>query len=326
MSDIQIRRLTQEHNADMLALYNVVFNRAESDSFWITKHYTNPYGDSVFWGAFSNDELVAMNGFMPLQFVWNDKTYNVLISCESAVSEQFRHRGLFSRIIREAEKWAQSQGFDFMIGIPNMNSYPGFVKLGWETVGRAIPYGRIVNFRRWAGAQEKGRPVANVILFMNHLRNCITGSRKNDITVQKINEKEFEALQSTHDIHCNYSYEYLHWKCRPNNISLFKVIDLERVVLLAACNDTQILLVDFLDTRTDRRHVWLRVLTEEVFRDAPVAEIIDNDRILSDEILSQAGFVSRRLPPYHRILKRLSPRALAEIVPENVIIHTLEEG
>lgn len=132
MSDIIIKALDQSTIDRQIALFDKVFSTQTNRAMWLHKHYNNPYIDCAnIFGAFYAERLVGLNAFMPGRYIYNGRIYKAAQSCESAIDPDFRRRGIFSQIIMYAEDEYIKSGYDFLVGYPNQNSYPAFLKMNW---------------------------------------------------------------------------------------------------------------------------------------------------------------------------------------------------
>lgn len=64
-------------------------------------------------------------------------------ACQSAdtmTDPDYRGEGLFTKLARMTYLEAQKQGIQLIFGFPNENSYPGFIKLGWQFNGYLNQY------------------------------------------------------------------------------------------------------------------------------------------------------------------------------------------
>ena len=134
-----------------IRVYKQAFNNpleeSELRARWEKKHYNNPCGNSLIFGVFINGELAGMNAYMPYSFNYNGVNIKCLQSCESGVPHRFQGRGIWGKIVRYAVEYVfANTDYEFIFGFPNYrNSYPGFVKMKWSTVGQMNNYLMINN-------------------------------------------------------------------------------------------------------------------------------------------------------------------------------------
>ena len=125
-----------EEQVLLVQAFNPSLDIEQCSREWQNKHYKNPLGESIIFGAYFNGKLVGMNAYMPVEYNQGGKKYAVLQSCDSKVLEECRGHGIWSKIVRTAVEYIFSQTeYVAIIGFPNYrNSYPGFIKMKWQTV------------------------------------------------------------------------------------------------------------------------------------------------------------------------------------------------
>lgn len=89
---------------------------------------------STFFGAFENDHLLGLNGFVRHSVFVSGRQSAVYQSCSTATDPAYRGRGIFTSIVRHAQS-ALATGALSIIGFPNENSMPIFIgQLGFRPV------------------------------------------------------------------------------------------------------------------------------------------------------------------------------------------------
>lgn len=150
-SVIKVKLLNDESIDEQVNVYRKSFGFSCSDldikKKWVSKHYENPNGGSLIFGAYDGERIVGINAFMPLKYSLKGKDIIVYESCESGVLPEYRGRKIFSSLINAAEKYIEEQTEACaLIGFPNYrNSYPGFLKLGWKEVAKMSNYILVCN-------------------------------------------------------------------------------------------------------------------------------------------------------------------------------------
>lgn len=134
--EIVIKKLDRSSAQEQVNLFNKVFNKNASLDAWLHKHYYFSTGDSGVFGAYDKDKLVGINGFIPMSFKYNSISITGLQSGDTAIDQAYRGKGIFSIIISTAQDYYRQKDVDVIIGFPNDNSYPGFIKLRWEEIAR----------------------------------------------------------------------------------------------------------------------------------------------------------------------------------------------
>ncbi len=138
--DIEIKQLDRDTLSDQLMVYRAAFSSSkdydENKAMWVRKHYENPLGDSLVFGAYSDGKLAGMNSYMPVDYMYQGEVIPLLQSCESGVLPEFQGKGIWSKVVRYAiDHILHETEYHGVIGFPNYNnSYLGFKKMGWETL------------------------------------------------------------------------------------------------------------------------------------------------------------------------------------------------
>ena len=95
----------------------------------------NPWGQAVGTNAYAGDALVAHYTTVPIVANLEGKRTWGLVSLNTATHPEHQGKGLFTKLAELTYARAQSLGFEFVIGVANANSTPGFTrKLGFQLV------------------------------------------------------------------------------------------------------------------------------------------------------------------------------------------------
>lgn len=94
------------------------------------KHWyiDNPNGNVISFNAFYNDVLVAHYALVPIQMKVDGKIVNGLLSMATVTDPEHQGKGLFKRLAKESFDYSKQNGYQFVVGVANANSYPGFIK------------------------------------------------------------------------------------------------------------------------------------------------------------------------------------------------------
>ena len=105
-------------------------------SYWHWKHVANPFGLSPVLTAHADDQLVGLRVFM--RWVWQSAAERVpsVRAVDTATHPEFRGRGIFRTLTLRLVEDMQREGIGFVYNTPNEFSRPGYLKMGWEEVGR----------------------------------------------------------------------------------------------------------------------------------------------------------------------------------------------
>ncbi len=100
--------------------------------------YQNSVGLSKLATVRCNGKLVAMNGLIPMEICNSGFPTVGWMSCDTATHPNYQGRGLFKLCVLALEDSLPDGAFLF--GFPNLNSMPGFTKMGWRRLAEIDLY------------------------------------------------------------------------------------------------------------------------------------------------------------------------------------------
>jgi GNAT superfamily N-acetyltransferase len=100
------------------------------------KHRDNAFGRSPAWVACDHGEVVGFRTFMRWGFRQGAQRYAAVRAVDTATHRAYRGRGIFAGLTARAVVEMTALGIDFVFNTPNDQSRPGYLKLGWQPVGR----------------------------------------------------------------------------------------------------------------------------------------------------------------------------------------------
>lgn len=99
------------------------------------QYLLNPDGKVLGFDAWKNDALAAHYVTIPLTASVNNKTVRGLLSLNTATRPEHQGKKLFTRLAEQTYRLAGDEGYQFVIGVANANSTPGFInKLGFSLI------------------------------------------------------------------------------------------------------------------------------------------------------------------------------------------------
>lgn len=216
-------------------LYNKVFHHEATAESWKRKHYSNPLqkGKSYVMCAFAGNKLVGINGFSFIQYRYNSIIIKAIESCDTAVDPEYRGQGIFSGMIQQAEIEFKKMGYDVLVGFPNDNSFPGFLKLGWEEKARIKRMFYPVNLQKiiYAKYSRKVFKLINLLSDMwqkIHSIGTVKGLRIDEGKMKST--KEYYEMINSNKIVINMDDDFMEWKL-SEGYSLIKIRNNNEVVL-----------------------------------------------------------------------------------------------
>jgi GNAT superfamily N-acetyltransferase len=106
-----------------------------SREFFRWKHYDNPFGRSFMLVAEVDDTIVGLRAFMRWRFLSGSREFTAVRAVDTATHPHYQGRGIFSRLTQTALQNLDGE-IDFVFNTPNEMSLPGYLKMGWRTVGK----------------------------------------------------------------------------------------------------------------------------------------------------------------------------------------------
>jgi GNAT superfamily N-acetyltransferase len=141
LTDLAIRPYERKDEASVLALLSASLGSGPAGErpveFFRWKHLENPFGQSFMLVAETDGRIVGFRAFMRWRFTTGGGAVTAVRAVDTATHPDHRGRGIFSRLTLEA-LGALRGGVDLVFNTPNEKSLPGYLKMGWRTVG-AVP-------------------------------------------------------------------------------------------------------------------------------------------------------------------------------------------
>ena len=114
------------------------------------QYVDNPAGPVMAFLARDREtqKIVGQEALIPIQVDLDGVPTAVMLSLNTTTDPAYRRRGIFGGVVRSANESLAPAGMAFVYGIPNQNSYAGFIGLGWYLIGDVPLLVRPVNLRR----------------------------------------------------------------------------------------------------------------------------------------------------------------------------------
>lgn len=136
------------------------------------KHTASPFGPSYMLVAEEEGRIVGLRAFMRWRFRAGARVLRAVRAVDTATHPGCRGRGVFRRLTLEALDELRGDA-DLVFNTPNEKSLPGYLKMGWRSVGtvpvsvrvrRVIPVVASLRTFRARGDQSRGpRPRPDVV-------------------------------------------------------------------------------------------------------------------------------------------------------------------
>lgn len=137
MADCRVRTAAREDLPAILELMREALGDGmpRDPVFFRWKHWDNPFGESLVLVAEDDEGLVGLRAMMRWTFRQGDQLVHAVRPVDTATHPRFRRRGLFTRLTRQLLEELAAHGVDLVFNTPNDKSRPGYLKMGWESVG-----------------------------------------------------------------------------------------------------------------------------------------------------------------------------------------------
>lgn len=136
---IEARRARPEDRRAVLALVAETFGSGglvDDAAFWSWKHERSPFGPSPCLVAEADGRLVALRVFLPWRFGCGGREVRAVRAVDTATHPEHRGRGLFRRLTLQLADELAAEGVAFVFNTPNRYSLPGYLEMGWRSMGR----------------------------------------------------------------------------------------------------------------------------------------------------------------------------------------------
>lgn len=136
---LDIRPATPDDRPAILELCRATLGWGDDPRFaqlFAWKHDDNAFGRSYVWVATDGDRVIGLRAFMRWEFVRAGRVLRAVRAVDTATHPDHQGKGLFTAMTMHGLDEVRADGVDFVFNTPNEQSRPGYLKMGWETVGR----------------------------------------------------------------------------------------------------------------------------------------------------------------------------------------------
>lgn len=180
-------------------------------------YLNNPMGKVISFNAFYGDELVAHYACIPYKMEIEGRIVTGLFDMATVTHPGHRGKGLFKKLAKTTYDYAKGQGFEFVLGVANANSFPGYMKyFPFTFVGQ-------LDVKMGLGTQIESNGEKTYKVFWNkesfnwRLKTCAANySRKGNVVIGQYNSIVQTFMGGYLEEFLNNSnIENKHWGFRP---------------------------------------------------------------------------------------------------------------
>ena len=139
LAQVDIRISDPRDDDEILALLQASLGWVPDDlfaRFFEWKHRQSPFGASPAWVALDGERIIGFRTFMRWEFEHEGRVRRGVRAVDTETHPDYQGRGIFSTLTRAGLDEMRDDGVDYVFNTPNDNSRPGYLKMGWQTVGR----------------------------------------------------------------------------------------------------------------------------------------------------------------------------------------------
>jgi GNAT superfamily N-acetyltransferase len=137
--ELEVRPADDEDLPQILGLLESSLGWVPDDqhaAFYRWKHHENPFGRSPAWVAVLGGRIVGLRVWMQWRFVQDGRTWDAVRAVDTSTHPDYQGRGIFRRLTTSSLEVLRQEGVSHVFNTPNEQSRPGYLKMGWEVVGK----------------------------------------------------------------------------------------------------------------------------------------------------------------------------------------------
>ena len=143
---MEIRAATPDDRPAILELGRQSLGWGDDPRFeqlYAWKHDQNAFGPSPTWVATDGGRVVGLRAFMRWEFTRGGTVLRAVRAVDTATHPDYQGKGLFTALTLHGLDEMLADGVDFVFNTPNPKSRAGYLKMGWQTVGRLPAAARV---------------------------------------------------------------------------------------------------------------------------------------------------------------------------------------
>lgn len=190
----------------ILDLFEKVFKKKLSESFWRWRFANNPENIMMIKLMWDGDQLAGHYALSPLQMIVGDKVILTALSMTTMTHPNYGGQGIFGTLAEALYNEQLQKNKLFSVwGFPNSNSHYGFIKnLQWENLEQ-IPF--------FSVSAEKIKDISGNIEWIR--------------TFESSHENAYKKTTSDYVVKVNKTKKFLNWRYVDNPIFNYHIFSLK---------------------------------------------------------------------------------------------------
>jgi hypothetical protein len=120
--------LTDTEQAEILALFNTIFEKDRPLAYFQNQFLNNPLGYSFHSMMLDNGQIVGCDSYIPSYYLVNGRCLLFANSVDTMVSKPYRDFVNLYDMVTTIHEYMKNEGVVCVYGFPNDNAYPVYVK------------------------------------------------------------------------------------------------------------------------------------------------------------------------------------------------------
>lgn len=137
--DVEIRAYTGTDRSEVVELMRQALGERSgerTEEFFGWKHERNAFGPSAAWVAIDDGAIVGFRALMRWEFTRGGHTLAAVRAVDTSTAPTHQGRGIFRKLTLHGLDVLRSEHTQFVFNTPNALSRPGYLKMGWQVIGR----------------------------------------------------------------------------------------------------------------------------------------------------------------------------------------------
>jgi GNAT superfamily N-acetyltransferase len=134
-----VRQAKQEDIDSIIVLLQASLGESllkKSAEIWNFKHVINYFGESTVLLAEEYSQILGVRAFMTWRWQMGNQVWNAYRAVDTSTHPNHQGKGIFKKLTLQALEVVKQKGDCFIFNTPNNQSRPGYLKMGWQEVGK----------------------------------------------------------------------------------------------------------------------------------------------------------------------------------------------